>query len=128
MKRTLVLLSCVFYLLFTSGFVIHFHFCGGKLKAISVLPEADEDGCCGGSMKASGCCKDRAVYVKVKDNHQLHVQVIVPASAYADVLPGCIQTVSLNNHNVSTELPEFYYPPPDPPNNSFLTLYSILRV
>ncbi len=46
------------------------HYCGGKLKNISLFDTFDEEGCCGSKkMKSKGCCDDETTYLKVKDKH-----------------------------------------------------------
>lgn len=67
-KVTIIFLS-VFYLVFTSGFTLNSHYCGGKLKKTSLFA-SNEDGCCGSKKKSKGCCKDKTTVIKVEENHQ----------------------------------------------------------
>ena len=45
------------------------HYCGDKLKTISLFTN-QEEGCCGSKKKSKGCCKDKITLVKVEDSHQ----------------------------------------------------------
>ncbi|MEO6302559.1 MAG: hypothetical protein ABIP51_05265, partial [Bacteroidia bacterium] len=45
------------------------HYCGGKLKDISLFGTGNEDGCCGNKKKSKGCCNEKSAFIKVKDNH-----------------------------------------------------------
>ena len=48
---------------------MNLHYCGGSVKKVSFFHVSDEDGCCGSEEKDSGCCSDKAAFIKVKDNH-----------------------------------------------------------
>lgn len=52
----------------TSGISISLHYCGGKLKNISLFEKENEEGCCGSKMKSKGCCNEEAAFIKVKDD------------------------------------------------------------
>lgn len=69
MKRVLIIFLAAFYLIIASGLTLSLHYCGGKLKAVSLFSNKEE-GCCGNKKKSKGCCKDKTTVIKVKDNHQ----------------------------------------------------------
>ena len=69
MKKLLIILFATFYLMLTSGLNISLHYCGGKLKEVSLFSNGNEDGCCGTKKKSKGCCKEKTAFIKVKDNH-----------------------------------------------------------
>ena len=52
-----------------SGVHLSMHYCGNKLRDISLFNSGDKDGCCGTKKKSKGCCSDKSSFVKVKDNH-----------------------------------------------------------
>jgi len=70
MKKALIILLASFYLIIASGVTFSLHYCGGKLKTISLFSNHQE-GCCGSKKKSKGCCKDKTTIVKVNDSHQL---------------------------------------------------------
>jgi hypothetical protein len=63
------ILFSIFYLTSTSGITVNAHYCGGKIKHISFF-KGNEKNCCGKKKMSKNCCKDKAAYFKVKDNHQ----------------------------------------------------------
>lgn len=69
MKKSLIILFASFYLMLASGLSISLHYCGGKLKDISLFSNGNEDGCCGTKKKSKGCCNEKTAFIKVKDNH-----------------------------------------------------------
>ena len=69
MKKFFVIFFSIFYLTSTSGVSINAHYCGGKIKHISFF-KGNEKSCCGKKKMSKNCCKDKAAYFKVKDNHQ----------------------------------------------------------
>jgi len=69
MKRFLVFTLLFVYTTLACGVNFQLHYCGGKLKNISLIDASDEDGCCGSKMKSKDCCKNKTTFIKVKDNH-----------------------------------------------------------
>ncbi len=69
MKKSLIILFASFYLILASGLNVSLHYCGGKLKDISLFSNGNEDGCCGTKKKSKGCCNEKSTFIKVKDNH-----------------------------------------------------------
>ena len=68
LKKTLLILFCFIYFTSSVGVAVNLHYCGGKLKSIS-LTHSDEANCCGKKkMKKINCCKEKSVTYKVKDN------------------------------------------------------------
>jgi len=77
MKKTGIILLSVFYFLVTSGFTMNLHYCAGKLKGVSLL-QSDKDNCCGNKKKSKGCCNEKSLVYKIKDNHQSAAKTILP--------------------------------------------------
>lgn len=69
LKKVLLISFAFFYLILASGVFMNFHYCGGSVKKVSFYHVSDEEGCCGSEEKDSGCCSDKAAFIKVKDNH-----------------------------------------------------------
>lgn len=71
MKESAIILFALFYLTVTSGIAVNIHYCGGKIKNVSLFAKSDnENGCCGNKKKSKGCCKDKKSFHKVKENHK----------------------------------------------------------
>jgi hypothetical protein len=78
-KKASIIILCVFYFLVACGFHISLHYCAGKFKSISLF-ESKEDNCCGSKKRSKGCCKEKSVAYKVRDNHQSTGKVVLPGS------------------------------------------------
>lgn len=64
LKHLLILFFAGVYLVTSTGVMVNYHFCCGKLKSVSFsIP----DSCCKDGESAKGCCKNVAKYFKVKD-------------------------------------------------------------
>ena len=82
MKKTFIILLASFYLIVISGLTVSLHYCGGKLKEISLFSSGNEDGCCGNKKKSKGCCKDKTTLIKVDDDHQSSHLLKVPIPSF----------------------------------------------
>lgn len=101
MKLFFSILFSVFYLTSTSGITVNAHYCGGKMKHISFL-KSDGKNCCGKKKMSKNCCKDKAAYFKVKDNHQSShlLKTPVPSCKISvAVLPVFEYNFSIENQN-----------------------------
>lgn len=77
LKKASVIFLCIFYFFVACGFNISLHYCAGKLKGISHI-QSKEDNCCGSKKRSKGCCKEKSVVYKIKDNHESSSKVLVP--------------------------------------------------
>ena len=64
------------YFVVSSGFTINRHYCGGKLKTVSLFNQT-EKGCCGSKKASKGCCHDSKSFIKVKDVHKSNNSVLI---------------------------------------------------
>lgn len=78
MKKYIIILFSLFYFAVASGITMNFHYCGGKLKHVSLFEKDHETGCCGSKKKSKGCCNDKTSYVKIKDNYKPNDLVKAP--------------------------------------------------
>lgn len=93
MKKILVAILSVFYLLSTSGFTVYEHYCMGELANASLSDNTSDDGSCSkcGMEKKEGtgndCCQDEHKFVKT-DDQNTGVKLVVNKSliALADLL------------------------------------------
>lgn len=118
MKRFLVFTLLFAYTTLACGVNLQLHYCGGKLKKISLIDSSDEDGCCGSKMKSKGCCKDKTTFIKVKDNHNSNLflkittfkgqilDVVIPSFLYR------FQYSIKEGHNENYQAPPVLYDNP----------------
>lgn len=78
MKRFLIILFSMIYLVTTAGISVNLHYCEDKLKDISFLGKDTEDGddchdekedtsCCD-DYNSKICCNDKQATIKIQDN------------------------------------------------------------
>lgn len=112
MKKWLVILLAAFYLILVSGLNVSLHYCGGKLKTISLFNNGNENGCCGTKEKSKGCCNERSAFVKVKDNHfgNDHVKIL---NSPVKSLPAMVfqQRFLVPDAEISDIVLNYYAPP-----------------
>lgn len=85
MKKTFAIFFVFLYLVSVSGISLNLHYCGGKIKSIS-LTHTDESGCCPGKMKNTGCCKDKNAHAKVEDSQASSSHLQLPAGQCLQLL------------------------------------------
>ncbi len=121
MKKSAIILLTIFYFAIASGFTVSLHYCAGKLKGISLI-QTEKDNCCGSKKKSMGCCKEKTLSYKVKDNHQSIDKIIVPDksltqfihSNYVEIALFVKPTIDLYT------LPDFHAPPYQDSNPTYL--------
>ena len=79
-KKFVVIFFSIFYLISSSGISLNVHYCGGKIKHVSII-NANEKDCCGKKKMSKKCCKDKVAYFKIKDNHKSNqfAKVVTPS-------------------------------------------------
>jgi hypothetical protein len=114
MKKSILVLLTFFYLITASGLNASLHYCGGKYKSVSFLKHGDEDACCGKKMKKHGCCKDKAIVVKIKDNHKYSSDLKLPESKNIQLFSVALPQSTLNFSNIYfSEIISFNHAPPN---------------
>ncbi len=68
MKKSIIILFAVFYLLISTGAALNLHYCGGSLKSISLV-STNPKSCCKGKMK-KGCCQNKQLILKTDNKQQ----------------------------------------------------------
>lgn len=63
-KHLLILFFAGVYLVTSTGVMVNYHFCCGKLKSVSF---SVPDSCCKSGESTKGCCTNVSKYFKVKD-------------------------------------------------------------
>lgn len=85
MARIFTILFAVFYLLIATGFNVSAHWCGKKIRLVSIDSPHEKKCPCGKNMRP-GCCKDIHAYFKIKDAQKVSVQVVLPANHFVKSL------------------------------------------
>jgi hypothetical protein len=73
------------YMASAIGFSFSFHYCGGSFHGICFTADTEED-CCGTKEQSNGCCEDKVVSAKFKDDHSPTFFSIIP-KVILDFLP-----------------------------------------
>jgi hypothetical protein len=113
MKKSLLLLLTFVYLITVSGINIGMHYCGGKLRGVSFTKHHDENSCCSKKMKKS-CCKQKAITVKINDNHNAAADLKVPNIKSIELFNSTFSQTTLNYKNIfCSSIILFNHAPPD---------------
>lgn len=112
MKKFIATISFLLYLGMTTGVVVNFHYCMNTLASADVFGrEAKVCGKCGMDVDSSmGCCRDEVKVIKMEDDHQPAVSLMLAIQApaivptdYSDYfsafIPEPLPKGSLNNHS-----------------------------
>jgi hypothetical protein len=69
MKRIALILISILYVISVTGIDLELHYCGGKVRSVSMIQSHTDKGCC---EKQSGknCCKTRQLSIKVNDSQE----------------------------------------------------------
>lgn len=111
MKKFSVILFSIFYLTSTSGICLNIHYCGGKIKHVSLI-NSNEKNCCGKKKMSKKCCKDKIAYFKIKDNHKSNqfAKIVTPSSK---IVPAHFSIVNYNcNLSSVNSIIHHYHSPP----------------
>jgi hypothetical protein len=111
MKKLIAIVFCTFYLAAASGININLHYCGSKLKSVSLFDKKDDKGCC--KKKNKKCCHQKTTFVKVKDNHQSGNTVYINFNIFkvpVSFLPRLI--FSIANATANYQALNYHAPPP----------------
>ena len=113
MKRLIIIMVLICYLIPSFGLSVTSHYCGGKLKSVSLLFSKTLN-CCGTKKMKPGCCKDKVCTFKINDPSQsVSSSTIIPNKV--ELLHSLFCTVTplaLNSHIISKPLPFYnHYPP-----------------
>ena len=120
MKKVITLLLAFFYLFTAAGINVSLHYCGGKLKSVSLLKITDSDYCCCNKTKKEDCCKrkicckEKTIIVKVKDNSHITSFLTIPDSKKIELFTIALPQATLNfSHIFCSEIITYYHAPPD---------------
>ncbi|MFN4893417.1 MAG: HYC_CC_PP family protein [Bacteroidota bacterium] len=115
MRKVLFSILVAFYLILTSGVVVHLHYCMDRLAAVGLFASDHKDACddCGMDMtEENDCCHDRTDVIKLKQDQTAHSSLVANfKKAQAEPLSILPNTVSIPLTKVQHGL---LYLPSDP--------------
>ena len=109
MKRFLVTILSLFYLLLSTSAAINIHYCGGELESIKV--NSNPVSCCCGDMEMSNsCCQDEKLILELDVDQQIvSFTNIIPENLFAIVYISYgfdfirepeIEEINIGNYNI----------------------------
>jgi hypothetical protein len=122
LKKVLISIIAVFYLVVTTGLVMNIHYCMGKISSVTFSHEKDHDDgtCskCGMSKTGNHCCKDDVKTVKLNDSHQASAFAFELASISATT-PEHLTLLHESEQGLSAIPSTDYFSPPKPLNKLY---------
>lgn len=113
MKKVFLILFAFFYLIVASGISLNIHYCGGKIKNLSFLFSHSEKDCCGSSkMKTKDCCKEKAAFIKVKENQESSRILKTPTTFYKLLCTILPQLTFYCTDKATEKVAQNYHAPP----------------
>ena len=106
----------MFYFLLSIGLTANVHYCGGKIKKVSILGFSEQKSCCAGKPMKKGCCKDVQVCFKKSSEDQQSSSAILFVSSAIVAEPYQL-VVSEPDHEFYVPKhikPSVHAPPPKP--------------
>jgi len=110
------------------GFSCSFHYCGGEYHGLCFTADTEKD-CCGTTEDSDGCCEDKVVRAKYKDDHTPSafkvvvlskiLQIFLPTGSYPHASYRAFAGIRSSGH---------YYKGPAPPLLRGIPLYLFIRV
>lgn len=110
MRKSGIILLTVFYFIVASGFAINIHYCGGKLKKVSLAQS--EGCCCGPKKKTKGCCEEKTLICKIKDNQKTTRQTAIPTNSSEQIKATWVALDFLIYSSADISKTAFKTPPP----------------
>lgn len=83
MKKVVAILLLIIYTTASFGFSVKQFYCCGKLKSISFAVSRDAKEKCSKGNEKGGCCQNKYLTFKVKDNYVAADNVVNPAKHFA---------------------------------------------
>ncbi len=98
MRKILAILFSAFYLSFSVGLMFNLHYCGGKLKTVSL--SVNHKDCCKSQKGKAKCCNNKTLICKISDNQEALSHTVLPTPPVKDLV--------FQKFYVSNEFPIFF--------------------
>lgn len=128
MRKLVAILLLFFYLIPAIGLSIDAHWCGKKVKIVSIDSSHEKKCPCSKKM-SNGCCSDVHVSLKLTDSQKIATQVNFPSNSFVKLIAAtlpCLISLSPRNNfvfNFST-----YHAPPFKSKEPVFLLNSVIRI
>ncbi len=128
MRKFIVVLVIVCYLIPTLGFSVTAHYCGGKPASVSLGIAMHSNCACGSKAMKKRCCRDKTCAIRITNSPQNVSHFMIDVTKH-DEFKSPLSTlkefkVCLYKHKNSTYVE---YPPPSE-NVSLFLLYRVFRI
>jgi hypothetical protein len=111
MKKAIVILLLLLFLIANSGVAVGLHWCGGKLSSIEFFADGDHNCKCGKRPMKPNCCKDKTVNLKANDElaKTNYFSFKIETSKFFFNIP--LVTVNVPSAQFQYSVSDFYHPP-----------------
>ncbi len=127
MKKAVIAILALLYIITTSGVVVNVHYCMGAVASVTYGHKTpDSCGKCGMKEKA-GCCHSELKVVKLDDDHQQTIKTKEAALAIA-ALPVTFFQTAIETYDSHSDFGISYHSPPDPRVNAVYLHTNVFRI
>lgn len=79
MRRITTILLFVCYLIPCMGMSVNIHYCGGKVKSVSLISSNNTRCACSKKTMKKGCCQDKVAFIKAPQDHNIQKTISYPS-------------------------------------------------
>ncbi len=89
MKKLLVIIISLLYLTGIAEVSFSFHYCGKKMKYVTLFEAKEKPSCCAKLANDHGhnCCDDKEVKLNIGDQHHAKAKVFIKQLAFDAIIP-----------------------------------------
>ncbi len=120
MKKLIFIFTFLAFSFSSSGMTLHVHFCCGRVDAVKLVPISDEDCPVKKEERKKGCCDDRQVDIKIKDDYNKESARQLKLKTQDTNLPNTFHPILINEVDV---YPVGHLSSSSPPRDSSFPLY-----
>ncbi len=120
MKKLIFIFTFLAFAFSSFGMTLHVHFCCGRVDEVKLVPISDKDCPVKKEERKKGCCDDRQVDIKIKDDYNKESARQLKLKAPETELPNTFESI-LTNEVVGYQVS--YISSSSPPGVSSFPLY-----
>lgn len=129
MKKIVIFIYLLLYLVTVTGFSYTVHYCGGEVSSVLFHTPTSDKCICGSNKMKKNCCKDKTVSIKIEDGqvntqnclitfkNLLNLQIDLPQSF-------CFEY----SHFPILVLEDYFHHPPDVEKHPLYILNKVFRI
>ena len=126
MKKAIIILLLVCYLIPVTGMTVSTHYCGGKIASVSLQFSQTEKCSCGSKKMKKDCCKTKTCSISLKVVQQFTPQLVINFSNYFSFHPAMLH--ANDTSIIFTDVDAGSYNKHHPPSSLKQPLYLSNRV